>query len=63
MSPNIVILSLVGTLMVILNKPIGVTLYRARLGLGDKDNGVWSFRIPTLFIGVLLTCLSFAVYE
>lgn len=63
MTPNIVILSLIGTLMVILNKPIGTALYRARLGMGDRDVGVWSYRGPVIFIGVLLACLSFAVYD
>ena len=63
MTPNIVILSLFGTLMVILNKPIGTALYRARLGMGDRDIDVWAYRGPVIIIGVLLACLSFAVYD
>ena len=62
MSAGLVILSCVGTLMVILNKPLGEALYRARLALGDRDYGVWSYRGPLILIGVVLTCASFLVY-
>jgi hypothetical protein len=59
-SKDIVILSCAGTLMVILNKPLGKALYRANLELwGGRDYGLWSYRAPIIFIGILLTCLSF----
>ena len=63
MSADVVILSCIGTLMVILNKPVGEALYRARLALGDRDYGVWAYRGPLILIGIVLTCLSFAVYD
>lgn len=63
MTPNIIILSCIGTLMVILNKLLGKALYRSRLALGDRDYGICAYRGPLIFIGILLTCLSFAVYE
>ena len=63
MSAELVVLSCVGTLMVILNKPLGGALRRARMAMGDRDYGEWSYRGPLILIGVLLACLSFAVYD
>ncbi len=59
MNTNIVILGCAGTLMVILNEPIGKAFHRANLAMGGRDYGLWSYRAPLIFIGLLLTCLSF----
>ncbi len=63
MNAKIVILSCIGTLMVVLNKPLGEAVRRARPALGERDYGVWSYRVPLIVIGILLTCFSFAVYD
>ena len=41
MSAAIVIPSIIGTLLVILNKPVGEALHRAGVALGDRDFDVW----------------------
>ncbi|MBV8857937.1 MAG: hypothetical protein JOZ02_13465 [Acidobacteria bacterium] len=63
MNAGIVVLSCIGTLIVILNKPIGEGLYHAGQALGDRDFDVWTYRGPVIFLGIFLTCLSFAVYD
>lgn len=63
MSAELVIVSCVGTPMVILSRPPGGALRRARVATGDRDYGERSYRGPIILIGVLLACLSFAVYE
>ena len=59
MNTELILISCAGVLIVILNEPLGEALYRARLGMGDRDYGVWSYRGPLIFLGLLLTCLSF----
>ena len=63
MNTVIIVLSCIGTLIVILNKRIGEGLYRAGQALGDRDFDVWTYRGPVIFLGVFLTFLSFAVYD
>jgi len=60
MNAKIVILSCLGVLLVILNKPLGEALYRAQLGMGYRASSVWLYRGTLIFYGVLLTCASFA---
>jgi hypothetical protein len=65
-SAKLVILSCTGTLMVVFNKPFGeafkwltVELY----GRNGDDYSAWNYRAPLILFGLLLTCMSFLVYE
>ena len=64
MNTKIVILSLVGTLLVILNKPFAKAFHWMEVELyGREGNSVMSYRAIFIIVGVVLTCLSFAVYD
>jgi hypothetical protein len=64
LSTKIVILSLVGTLLVILNKPIAKAFYWMEVEMyGSERNSLRFYRATFIVVGVVLTCLSFAVYD
>ncbi|HKG14450.1 MAG TPA: hypothetical protein VKB12_14070 [Pyrinomonadaceae bacterium] len=59
MNTKTVILSCAGTLMVILNRPVGKALRWWHKETGGAADGEWAYRAPLILIGLLLTCLSF----
>jgi len=61
-NPMVVIFTCIGLLIVILNKPLGEAGYRRSVELGGKDYGVWWYRGPILFAGLILVLMSF-LYE
>ena len=63
MNTKIVVLSCLGTLMVILNKPVGEWLYQTNDERGERDGGVWFYRGMLILVGLCLTALSFSVYD
>jgi len=64
LNAKLVILSCAGTLMVILNKSLAKALHWFDVELyGRERGGIAFYRGAFIFIGVVLTCLSFLVYE
>ena len=64
MNAKLVILSCAGTLLVMLNKPLAKAFHWFDVELyGRERNSIASYRTWFIFVGVVLTCLSFLVYE
>ena len=59
MNGDVITPGLFGTLIVIFNRRLGVAIHRSYVERGGKDYGVWFRRGVFIFVGLLLTCLSF----
>lgn len=59
MRATIFAFSCLGLLIVFLSKPAGRALNNWQIKMAGVDTGEWFYRLAFMFIGVLLTCLSF----
>lgn len=59
MNTRIVVVSCMGVLFVVLNKPLSETMNRTRVALGAGDPGDWYCRAMVILFGLALTCMSF----
>jgi hypothetical protein len=59
MRATIFVFSCLGVLIVFLSKPAGKALNNWQMKTAGVDTGEWFYRLSFMFIGVLLTCLSF----
>ncbi len=59
---NQILFCLLGTLLVLLNKPFGELCQRWQVIISGRDYGLWSFRAPILVIGSLLLLMGVSLF-